>query len=248
MKGYQQLQAIAECLHQNVGLQTENTYFQQLIRQVDRTLECTHTLAESLQKAHIWLLKIAACLRYPPSSYDDEALNALTSQIVEKEMTALLELFQKQAKGDRVLFALYSAVSYRWQLYGKDLLHCYDIHGLPPDNLHLESLFNRLRRRQRRISSRKSTKELRAFGQYQVLFLAESQADLLDQIRCVPLAEYQKHRRLLAKAEIPRLFLHRLHRNPRKAIQLLLSRYIDRQAKLSRSFQFPVQLPRLCNV
>jgi len=140
LKGYQQLQAIAECLHQNIGQQTENTYFQKLIRQVDRTLESTHTLAKSLQKAHTWLLKIAACLRYPPSSFADQELESLNSQIIEKEMTALLEKFQQQTKNNRVLSALYSAVSYRWQLYGNDLLHCYDIFGLPPDNLHLESL------------------------------------------------------------------------------------------------------------
>ena len=147
-----------------------------------------------------------------------------------------------------MLSALYSAVSYRWQLYGKDLLHCYDIPGLPPDNLHLESLFNRLRRRQRRISGRKSTKELRDFGHYQILFSAESEADLLDQIRSVPLVEYQKQRCRLALAEAPRLFLHRLHRDPCKAVQFLLTRYIDRQNELSPSFQLPAQLPRLCNV
>jgi len=209
LKGHQQLQAIAECLHQNVGLQTENTYFQQLIRQVDRTLESTDTLAE---------------------------------------MSTLLEQFRQQTKNNRVLSALYSAVSYRWQLYGKDLLHCYDIPGLPPDNLHLESLFNRLRRRQRRISGRKSTKKLRDFGHYQVLFMAISQADLLEQIRCVPLAEYQKHRHRLAQAEAPRIFQHRLHRNPYKTLQHLLTRYVSRQAELSQCFQFPVELSCLCNV
>ncbi len=47
----------------------------------------------------------------------------------------------------------------------------------------MESLFERLRRRQRRISGRKSTRELRDFGQAQVLFQAESEATLLEQIR-----------------------------------------------------------------
>lgn len=248
LKGYQQLQAIAECLHQNVGSQTENTYFQQLIRQVDRALESTNSLAESLQKAHTWLLTIAACLRYPPSSYADKDLDIVNSQIIEDEMTELLEEFQQQTKDNRVLSALYSAVSYRWRLYGKDLLHCYDIPGLPPDNLRLESLFNRLRRHQRRISGRKSTKELRDFGQYQILFSAASEADLLDQIRRVPIAEYQKHRHRLAQAETPRLFLHRLHRNPSKAVQLLLTQYIERQSELSLSFQLPVESPCVCNV
>jgi hypothetical protein len=44
-------------------------------------------------------------------------------------------------------------------------LPCYDIVGLPPDNLKLEALFEQLRCHQRRISGRKSTRPLRDFGQ-----------------------------------------------------------------------------------
>ncbi len=58
-----------------------------------------------------------------------------------------------------------------------------DIPGLPPDNLAMESLFEQLRRHQRRVSGRKSTRKLRDFGQYQVLFLADSEDELLEQIR-----------------------------------------------------------------
>lgn len=110
---------------------------------------------------------------------------------------------------------------------------CYDIPGLPPDNLQLESLFNRLRCHQRRISGRKSTKELRDFGQYQVLFMADSEDALLEQLRRVPLPEYRKHRRQLAQAEAPRQFFHRLHRDPTATIQKLLDKYTQRQAELT---------------
>ena len=41
----------------------------------------------------------------------------------------------------------------------------------------------------------KTTREVRDFGQCQVLFLAESDEDLLQQIRRVPLEEYRKRRR-----------------------------------------------------
>jgi len=242
LKGYQQLAAIADGLHQAVGSQTQNPYLQQLLSQIDRTLESTASLAESLQNAHTWLLNIAACLRYPPSSYPENDLHTLNSQRIEKEMTALLEQFHKQTPNNRVLTALYGAVNARWHLYGKDLLPCYDIPGLPPDNLHLESLFNQLRRHQRRISGQRSTKPLRDFGQFQVLFLADSQTELLEQMRRVPLTEYHKHRRCLAQAEAPRIFLHRLHRNPKQAIQLLLTRYLDRQAEISSS------TPLLCSI
>ena len=74
----------------------------------------------------------------------------------------------------------------------------------------LESLFGRLRRHQRRVSGRKSTRELRDFGQYQVLLLAGSEEELLEQIRQVPLEEYRENRRWLEEAETPRRLLHRL--------------------------------------
>lgn len=232
LKGFQQLDAIANVLHGMVGTPTETAYFQQLTKQVDRALEQNRELAEVLQEAHTWLRKIAACLRYPPRSYPD--FDDVTSQQVAKEMETLLQQLRQQAQvGHQVLKTLWSALDYRWNLYGQDLLPCYDIPGLPPDNLRLESLFNRLRCHQRRISGRKSTKELRDFGQYQVLFSANSLEALLDQLRCVPISEYYKHRQRLAQAESPRQFFHRLHRNPVATTQKLIDRYSQRQDELS---------------
>jgi hypothetical protein len=233
LKGFQQLEAIATVLHSMAGTPTETTYFQQLIKQVDRSLEHNRELADGLHEAYIWLCKIAACLRYPPRSYPD--FDNVTSQQVAQEMETLLQQLRQQSQtGHQVLRTLYSALDYRWNLYGQDLLPCYDIPGLPPDNLQLESLFNRLRGHQRRISGRKSTKELRNFGQYQVLFSAESYEALLEQIRCVPISEYRKHRHRLAKAEDPRRFFHRLHRDPAATIQKLVDRYSQRRFELTR--------------
>jgi hypothetical protein len=232
LKGFQQLEAIAKVLHGLTGTPSETVYFQQLIQQVDRALAQNRALAEGLQEAHTWLRRIAACLRYPPRSYSDFA--DLTSQQVAQEMETLLQQLSQQAQaGHYVLKSLYSAVDYRWNLYGQDLLPCYDIPGLPPDNLQLESLFNRLRGHQRRISGRKSTKELRDFGQYQVLFLAKSEAALLEQLRRVPIAEYRIHRQRLAQAEAPRQFLQGLHRNPGSTIQKLVEKYAQRQIELT---------------
>jgi len=232
LKGFQQLDAIAKVLHAMTGTPAETAYFQPLIQQVDRALAQNRELADGLQEAHTWLCKIAAGLRYPPRSYPD--FDNVTSQQVAQEMDALLQQLHLQAQaGHYVLKTLSSAVDYRWKLYGQDLLPCYDLPGLPPDNLQLESLFNRLRCHQRRISGRKSTKELRDFGQYQVLFMAESEAALLAQLRCVPIAEYRKHRQRLAQAEAPRQFLHRLHRDPAATIQKLMARYSQRQVELT---------------
>jgi hypothetical protein len=232
LKGFQQLDAIAKVLHEMVGAPTETGYFPQLTKQVDRALEQNRELADGLQEAHTWLRKIAACLRYPPRSYPD--FDDVTSQQVAKEMETLLQQLRQQAQvGHQVLKTLWSALDYRWNLYGNDLLPCYDIPGLPSDNLQLESLFNRLRCHQRRISGRKSTKELRDFGQYQVLFMAESEEALLKQLRCAHLSEYRKHRRRLAQAEAPRQFFHRLHRDPSGTIQKLVGRYTQRQVELT---------------
>jgi len=231
LKGFQQLDAIAKVLHGMVGTPSETAYFQQLIKQVDRALEQNRELADGLQEAHTWLRKIAACLRYPPRSYPD--FDNVTCQQIAKEMETRLQELRHQAQaGHQVLKTLYSAIDYRWNLYGKDLLPCYDIPGLPPDNLQLESLFNRLRCHQRRISGRKSTKELRDFGQYQVLFMADSEEDLLEQLRRVPLPEYREHRQRLAQTEAPRQFFHRLHRDPIATIQKLVDRYSQRQGEL----------------
>jgi len=232
LKGFQQLDGIAKILHAMTGTPAETAYFQQLIKQVDRALAQNRELADGLQEAHTWLGRIAACLRYPPRSYPD--FDDVTSQQISQEMETLLQQLRQQAMtGHQVLKTIYSAFDYRWNLYGQDLLPCYDIPGLPPDNLQLESLFNRLRCHQRRISGRKSTKELRDFGQYQVLFMAESFEALLKQLRRVPISEYRKHRHRLAHAEAPRQFLHRLHRDPAATIQKLVDRYAQRQVELT---------------
>ena len=231
LKGFQQLEAIAKVLHGMIGTPTETAYFRQLTQQVDRALEQNRDLADGLQEAHTWLRRIAACLRYPPQSYP--GAESLTGQQVAHEMEVLLQQLRQKTKNHQPLRTLYCAVNYRWNRYGKDLLPCYDIPGLPPDNLQLESFFNRLRCHQRRISGRKSTKELRDFGQYQALFMAESEAALLDQLCRVPLLEYRKHRQRLAQAEAPRQFLYRLHRDPGSTIQDLVDNYSHRLTELS---------------
>jgi hypothetical protein len=135
-------------------------------------------------------------LRYPPASAvgDDTADPPLSSEQVKEEMEELLEEFQPDFKRCPAQAALHGAWHRVWKKSGADWLHCYDIPGLPPDNLKLEALFARLRNHQRRVSGRKATPELRVFGQCQVLFLAESEEDLLEQLRQVPLQEYQDRR------------------------------------------------------
>jgi hypothetical protein len=198
---------------------------------VEQVVERYRVNVEDLREAHTWLRRIADCLRYPPSSAPPEP--DLTSAQVKQEMDELLQSFQPDLKRRRAQAALHGAWHRTWDDYGPDLLPCYDISGLPPDNLSLESLFGRLRRHQRRVSGQKSTRELRDFGQYQVLFLAESEAQLLEQIRQVSPEDYLENRRRLEEAEAPRRLLHRLHRNPLATMRGLVKEHAARRAALS---------------
>ena len=153
-------------------------------------------------------------------------------------METLIAQFQPSGKLHQAQLSLLSALKKRWKLYAQELLYCYDIPGLPQDNLQLESFFGRLRRHQRRISGRKSTQELHDFGQAQVLFQAESEAELLHQIQNVSMDQYFSHRNRLAKAEFPRQFFRRLHRDPLKTLSSLISLHTTHQILSHRQTVF----------
>lgn len=225
------MQAIGQCLQSVSNGRGETEYLQQLASQVERVLEGNRALAQDLQEAHEWLRQVAGCLRYPPNSYQETP--PVTSQQVSEEMQHLMNGFRPDFKRQPAQSALYHAWHRLWESCGMDLLPCYDIPGLPPDNLRLESFFGRLRRHQRRISGRKTTRELRDFGQYRALFVAQNQADLLQQLQQVSPTDYQTHRCLLDQTEAPRRFLYRLHRNPLSTIQGLLNQHTARRSELA---------------
>jgi hypothetical protein len=202
----------------------ENAFFSRLIRQVDRTLENNRQLAETINKTHTRFLRIAACSRYSPSSYP--GIPAPTRNQVKLEMAELLRNFASDAQGLVIPLSLYSGLRKRWDLFDDDLLHCLDIPGLPQDNLQVESLFGRLRCHQRRISGGKFNLPLRNFSHYQILFLAESEDQLLEQLRGGPVEDYQRQHKYQAQAETSRQFLARLHRNPAKTMQNLADQYM----------------------
>ena len=235
LTGYDQLEAIAQALNAVPLAAAGAGYLRYLTARVNRTVARFRVNAEDLREAHMWLKRIAACLRYPPSAYAEaySTDSTLTSAQVRQEMEALLADFQPDLKRRPAQAALYRAWHRVWEDSGSAWLHCYDIPGLPPDNLALESLFGHLRRHQRRVSGCKSTRKLRDFGQFQVLFLADSEAELLEQIQQVPLAEYEKHRCQLAAAESPRRFLQRLHRDPLATMRQLLEQHAARRAELA---------------
>jgi hypothetical protein len=241
LKGYEQLQAIAQALRSVPPEEPGTAYLQRLAMQVERALEKNRFLAQDVGKAHTWLRRIAECLRYPPSSFPTSGSGEapVTGKQVKEEMEALLQQFRPDFRRCPAQTALYHAWRRVWKVCGPELLPCYGIPGLPPDNLQLESVFGRLRSHQRRISGRKSTRELRDFGQYQVLFLAESEEGLLHQLRQVPLAEYQVRRLCLVEAEAPRQFLRRLHRDPLRTMRHLVDQHAARRAELASNTGLP---------
>ena len=242
LTGYQQLEAVAQALATVPADEPETAYLHRLATQVTQAVAKNRVLANDLKQAHRQLKSIAGCLRYLPASSqetnaaDHDSNNPTpqpSSQTIAAEMKTLMDNFQPDHKRHKAQSALHRAWHRTWDAFGSDLLHSYDIPGLPADNLGMEALFGRLRRHQRRISGRKSTGELRNFGHYQVLFLADSQQDLLHQMQLVPTNTYLEHRRRLAEAEKPRQLLHRLHRNPAQTLDRLLEQHYQRRQQVA---------------
>lgn len=235
LAGYDQLAAIAQALNEIPSAAAETAYLSGLRARVSRTVERFRVNAQDVREAHRWLRRIAQCLRYPPAAYPEShgPDSTLDSAQVTQEMEALLAEFQPDPKRCPAQMALYRAWHRVWQESGAAWLPCYDIPGLPPDNLAMEAVFGRLRHHQRRVSGCKSTRKLRDFGLYQVLFGAESEAELLAQIQQVPLEEYEQNCRRLAEAEAPRRFLHRLHHDPLRTMRHLLDQHAARRAELA---------------
>jgi hypothetical protein len=233
LAGYDQLDAIAQALHR-IPSDTETTYLRSLIPQVDRALELNRPLVDDVRAAHSCLRHIADCLHYPPDSTASQSCN-VASHDVRQEMEALLAQFRPDPKEEVAQAALQCAWHRVWKAWESDLLRCYDVAGLPPDNLRLESFFNRIRQHQRRVSGHASTRPLGALGAYQVLFVADSEHELLAQLRQVRLADYQTHRQRVAQGEASRQQRYRFHHDPAQAIQSLLDQHATRRATLAAS-------------
>jgi hypothetical protein len=241
LSGYHQLEGIAEALR-SMPQDPAAAYLHRLHIQVEHALQKNRWLAQDLDQAHRWLIRIAECLRYPCSSFPASEVwgGGLSSTLVRCEMEALLEQFHPDLKRQAAQRALDHAWRRLWQTCGSDLLPCYDIHGLPPDNLKMETLFGRLRGHQRRISGHKSTRPLRDFGQYQVLFDAQNEEQLRQQLQQASQEDYREHRRRLIKAEEPRQQRHRLHRNPAATARCLVERHAVRRVELARTAATPL--------
>lgn len=141
-----------------------------------------------------------------------------TSPTVHLMLEQMVDQWQKSAPPNSTL----AQVCRKWDsMAGKWLpaiLHCYDIPGLPRNNLKLEALFGQLRQHQRRVSGRKETTPLRRLAPGQLLSQTLSEAELLRYLQTVPTDDYWRERRKQEALEEPQRWLWRLHRYPLKAL------------------------------
>ena len=234
------MQAIAEGLASLEETCSDAGYLMFLKKRVEFVLAKNRTVAEDLEKAHHLLCQVRNCLPDPVHT-DQKTQPLICCHQVAQEIEHLIRKALPDGKIQRAQIRLLNGFQKRWELFGPDLLHCYVIPGLPPDNLKLESFFGRLRRHQRRISGRKSTRELLDFGQAQVLFTATSQQELLSQIQAIPAELYHCHRQRLAQAEAPRQFFRRLHHDPLAVVQALVAQHRTRSQILQNQKETPAQ-------
>ena len=119
----------------------------------------------------------------PPS----EALPLLsTSQIVHSRLEQMVQQWQKSAPLNSTL----AKVGRKWDSMAAKwlpaILHCYDLPGLPRNNLKLEARFGKLRQHQRRVSGRKETTPLRRLAPGQLLCPTLDESELLSYLQSVP--------------------------------------------------------------
>jgi len=234
LAGYQQLAAIAEGLGA-VPPAAQTPGLRQLAAQLSRAVETCRPCAADLAAAHDRLQQIATTLGYATAVAAASADQSLplpppSSRQIRADLAALMADSHPAPRAQPAQAALARAWRRLWLTWGPELLHCYDIPGVPPDNLRLEAVFGQLRRHQRRLSGVASTAPLQALGQMQVLFDAPSEEELLHQLRSVPLAAYQAQRRQVAQGEARRQFLRRLHRDPGGTVIQLLQQHTAAQA------------------
>ena len=139
LKGYEQFEAIGQVLQNVPTDESETDYLRYLSTRVERVVKSNRVLAQDLREAHTWSRRIARCLRYPPSSFPTAGTpeDPLSSEQIKREMEELLQEFQPDLKRCPAQAALHGAWHRLWEGCGSEWLHCYDIPGLPPDNLAL---------------------------------------------------------------------------------------------------------------
>jgi hypothetical protein len=236
LAGYEQLQSLV-CTLQFQLSRGGVSYLHTLLEKGQRALDETAELAHDVHQARNYLQQIAHLLAI---AMETEAVRSQTGQPqalpfegqtnqgeqVKHQLQAKLDAFDQQPCLGPVTRAFLGATRRSLRKREADLFWCYDIPGLPPNNMDLEAVYNRLRRDQRRISGRKTTAELRRTAHCQVLLRAPTFTALWEQLRSVPLAAYHMARQRLDAAEEQQRWRYRLHRWPIKTATAMVREYL----------------------
>lgn len=223
LQGYDQLLGISQHLSQRRLQSGPDPYLDQLHHDVQSALRATVSQAEGVRQARAFLTQVEHYLAGVPRpslepNSQKTSLSISDSQTVQRELEKMVsDLVQRPniCPLTRRLVRKWRSMSKTWL---PDILHCYDIPGLPRSNLDLESAFGTLRRDQRRTSGRKETTALRVFGPGETVLLSLNDEEILPLLRSVPADEYWSQRRLQEEREEPRRWLTRLHRDPAQAL------------------------------
>lgn len=223
LQGYDQLLGISQYLSQRRMQSGLDPYLDQIHHDVQCALRATASQAEGVRQARTFLMQVEHYLAgLPCPSLEPDAqqtgLSISGSKTVQRELEKMISDLAQQPN----LYPLTRRLIRKWHSMSKtwlpDILHCYDVPGLPRSNLDLESAFGTLRRDQRRVSGRKETTPLRIFGPGEISLLALDEEEVLPLLQSVPVDEYWSQRRLQEEREEPRRWLTRLHRDPVRAL------------------------------
>jgi len=191
LRGYDQLQAIADHLAARQVEQGLDPYLTQLYSRVQRTVELMCPLATDVYQALGWVIRVERLLADSPQATDTQ----LASAIQKQRMAKLLDECCEQPDASLTLLALQATWQKMNRSWGPDLYHCYDIEGLPRSNLDVEAEFGDARRQQRRLSGQKDTAPLTLTGQGYLRATSADQAVLLQQFQQVPTWVYRLARK-----------------------------------------------------
>lgn len=91
LKGYEQLESIAQVLEDLSTLSREMDDLGVLRSRVKRVLTKNRTVAQDLKQAYQLLLAVARCLHYPPAHSDRKRDPQPSRQQVAEEMTRIIQ-------------------------------------------------------------------------------------------------------------------------------------------------------------
>jgi len=223
LQGYDQLVGISKHLSQRRAQSGPDSYLDQIHHNVQRALREAASQAEGVRQARTFLTQVEHYLAgLPRPSLETDAqqtdLSISDSKTVQQKLERMVSNLAQQPN----LYPLTRRLIRKWHSMSEtwlpDILHCYDVPGLPRSNLDLESAFGTLRRHQRRISGRKETTPLRIFGPGAISLLMLDEEQVLPLLQSVSVDEYWAQRRLQEEREEPRRWLTRLHRDPAQAL------------------------------